>query len=160
MPARCLFAAAAAFALAGCASMTAPTGVSPEQARAQVDAAERAFARSMAERDLAAFARFVSEEAVFFDGTRALRGKAQVVQAWSRFFDGPTAPFSWEPDQVEPLASGTLAHSSGPVRNPAGRPVARFNSVWRLEAPGTWRVVFDKGSPLPPAPAPGTPSTP
>jgi ketosteroid isomerase-like protein len=24
----------------------------------------------------------------------------------------------------------------------------RFNSVWRQEAQGLWRVVFDKGSPL------------
>ena len=33
------------------------------------------------------------------------------------------------------------------LRNPAGKVIARFNSVWRLEAPGTWRVIFDKGSP-------------
>jgi hypothetical protein len=25
--------------------------------------------------------------------------------------------------------------------------VGRFNSIWRREAPGVWRVVFDKGSP-------------
>jgi hypothetical protein len=24
--------------------------------------------------------------------------------------------------------------------------IARFNSIWRLEAPGTWRVVFDGGT--------------
>ena len=45
--------------------------------------------------------------------------------------------------QVE--ADGTLAHSTGPVRDSSGLAVARFNSVWRLEAPGVWRVVFDKG---------------
>jgi hypothetical protein len=25
--------------------------------------------------------------------------------------------------------------------------IARFNSIWRLEAPGRWRVIFDNGSP-------------
>jgi hypothetical protein len=54
-------------------------------------------------------------------------------------------PFSWEPDQVEVTSDGLLAHSTGPVRDAAGRPIARFNSVWRPEAPGVWRIVFDKG---------------
>jgi len=119
----------------------------PHGAQAQVLAAERAFARAMAERDFVAFQRFLSDEAVFFTGPTPLRGKPQVAAGWARFFDGPQAPFSWAPDVVEVLASGTLALSSGPVRNPQGEVVARFNSVWRLEAPGTWRVVFDKGSP-------------
>ena len=56
------------------------------------------------------------------------------------------APFSWEPEQVQVLDSGTLALSSGPVRNPEGKTVATFTSIWRLEAPGVWRIVFDKGN--------------
>jgi len=43
--------------------------------------------------------------------------------------------------------SVTLALSTGLVRDPSGKTVARFNSIWRLEAPNRWRVVFDKGSP-------------
>ncbi len=101
----------------------------------------------MAERDARAFAAFVSDEAIFFGGAAPLRGKAAVAAGWARFFEGPAAPFSWQPDQVEVLDSGTLALSTGPVRDGAGKVIARFNSIWRLEAPGTWRVVFDKGSP-------------
>jgi hypothetical protein len=52
------------------------------------------------------------------------------------------------------LDSGALALSSGPVRNPAGERVATFQSVWRLEADGQWRIVFDKGSRDCPDPAP------
>ncbi len=115
----------------------------------QVTEAERAFARSMAERKFEDFVALLSEQAVFFGGPqRAHRGKAAVAAAWKPFFDGPKAPFSWEPDEVELLADGTLAHSSGPVRNPEGQVFQRFNSVWRQEAPGVWRVVFDKGQPL------------
>jgi len=111
----------------------------------QVADTERAFARTMAERDHAAFARFLAEEAVFFSGAEPLRGKAAVASHWKRFYETPQAPFSWHPDRVEVLDSGTLAFSTGPVLDPAGRPVGRFNSVWRLEAPGAWRVVFDSG---------------
>lgn len=113
----------------------------------QVFAAERAFARSMADRNREAFASFVSTEAIFFSGKTILRGQDQVVSGWSQFFEGPAAPFSWEPDQVEVLDSGTLALSTGLVRDPEGEVVARFNSIWRLEAPGVWRVIYDKGSP-------------
>lgn len=133
---------------AGCA-MT-PTLPASADARSEVMAAERAFARTMAARDLDAFTAFVSEEAVFFSAAVPLRGRAQVRAGWAGYFAGPQAPFSWEPDEVEVLPSGTLALSSGPVRNPSGTVVARFTSIWRLEAPATWRVVFDKGSPVPP----------
>jgi ketosteroid isomerase-like protein len=120
---------------------------SPQQ---QVFAAERAFAKSMADRDLSAFAGHVSDEAIFFNGTGVLRGKKEVLAAWSPFFKGKTAPFSWEPDGVEVLQSGTLALSTGLVRDPKGKVVGRFNSIWRREASGVWRVVFDKGSPVEP----------
>lgn len=120
--------------------------------RDQVWAAELAFAKSMADRDLNAFGQFISDEAIFFSGKTVLTGKASVVAAWASFFGGQTPPFSWQPDQVEVLASGTLALSTGPVRDPAGREIARFNSIWRLESGQVWRVVFDKGSPPSPGP--------
>ena len=119
----------------------------PDSPQQQVFAAERAFAKSMADRDASAFASHVSEEAIFFNDAGVLRGKKDVLAAWSRFFQGKTAPFSWEPDRVEVLQSGTLALSTGLVRDPNGKVVGRFNSIWRQEAPGVWRVVFDKGSP-------------
>jgi ketosteroid isomerase-like protein len=116
----------------------------------QVEATERAFARSMAERRHADFTAHLSEQAVFFGGgNQVLAGKAAVAAGWRAFFDGPAAPFSWEPDRVEVLADGTLALSTGPVRDPQGQLIARFNSIWRQEAPGVWRIVFDKGQPPP-----------
>lgn len=111
----------------------------------QVREAEQAFAATMAARDHAAFTKHLADDAVFFDGEKATRGKAAVAAAWKSFFEGPNAPFSWTPESVEVLDSGTLAYSSGPVLDPKGKRVATFNSVWRREADGTWRVVFDKG---------------
>ncbi|HEU5305035.1 MAG TPA: nuclear transport factor 2 family protein [Gemmatimonadales bacterium] len=112
----------------------------------QVIAAESSFASTMARRELDAFAAFISPEAVFFGDTTVMRGKEAVVAGWQRFFVGP-APFSWRPGVVEVLASGTLALSSGPVFNPAGRKVGTFSSIWRREADGRWLIVFDKGCP-------------
>jgi len=129
-----------------------PAWAAPEQARAQVWAAELAFARTMANRNLLAFGEFIADEAIFFSGAATLQGKAKITEGWTPFFTSADAPFSWEPDQVEVLASGALALSTGPVRDPSGKIIARFNSIWRLEAPNVWRVVFDKGSPPSPGP--------
>lgn len=126
----------------------------PDSLQEQVFAAERAFAKAMADRNLTAFSSHLAEEAVFFTGSNPLRGKSEVVAGWSRFFEGAAAPFSWEPDRVEVLRSGTLALSTGLVRDPLGKIIGRFNSIWRQEAAGVWRVVFDKGSPPEPGDRP------
>lgn len=122
-------------------------GQTNQELALQVRAAELAFAGAMANRDYESFASHVADEALFFGAQGVLRGKAAVVGGWKRFFEGPKAPFSWEPQSVEVLDSGTLALSSGPVRDAEGRQTGTFNSVWRRESNGRWRVVFDKGCP-------------
>ena len=130
------------------------------QLQQQVEDTERAFAQSMANRDHAAFLSFLSDDAVFFNGEVPLVGKQTVADVWARYFEGPQAPFSWEPETVVVLESGTRAHSSGPVRLPDGKVVARFNSIWQLDSSGAWHIVFDKGSPVCPVTAPAEPATP
>jgi ketosteroid isomerase-like protein len=134
-------------ALAPLAALTAaadapPANQSPEQ---QVAATERAFAKTMADRDLAAFGRFISQEAVFVSDERTLRGQQQVIDGWRKLYQGASAPFSWEPQTIEVLSSGRLAMSSGPVHDAAGKLAGKYTSIWRLEAPDTWRIVFDSG---------------
>lgn len=112
----------------------------------QVRAAETAFARSMAERDLAAFSSFLAEDAIFL-GNSLLRGREAVTAGWKGFFEGPKAPFSWVPERVAVVATGALALSTGPVYDPAGRRIGTFNSTWRREADGRWKIVLDIGCP-------------
>ncbi|KQZ26985.1 DUF4440 domain-containing protein [Duganella sp. Root1480D1] len=126
-----------------CANVFAVPGNA--ELKQQVADTERAFAATMAKRDHQAFASFLADEAIFYNGPKVLRGKDTVAAEWKPLYEKPEAPFSWEPDQVEVLDSGTLAHSSGPVRDPQGKVTGRFNSVWRLESSGKWRIVFDKG---------------
>lgn len=113
---------------------------------AEVEAREIAFARTMADRDLEAFLTFLSPEAIFFSGNEPIRGAEAIGKAWAPLFEGETAPFSWHPDVVEVLESGGLAMTSGPVWGPSGEEIGRFNSIWRRDPDGQWRVVFDKGS--------------
>jgi ketosteroid isomerase-like protein len=120
--------------LAGC--MTGHHKQDTTELHRQMMETERAFAKTMADRDSAAFATFISDEAVFFSGPSPLRGKKQVTDWWKRYYEKKEAPFSWEPDQIEVLDSGTLALSTGPVYDPKGRKIATFTSIWRREAPG------------------------
>jgi ketosteroid isomerase-like protein len=113
----------------------------------EVRAAETAFAKSMADRDHAAFTALLADDTVFWGGKGALRGKVAVAADWKRFFDGPAAPFSWAPSEVEVLTSGDLGFTSGPVLDPKGTRIGTFNSVWRRQPDGAWKIVFDKGCP-------------
>ncbi len=110
-------------------------------------ATEEAFAQTMADRDHPAFVSFLAEETVFFGQKGEIRGKEAVAAAWKAFYHGPEAPFSWRPDSATVLDSGTLGLTSGPVFGADGGRVGTFNSVWRLEPDGSWKVVFDRGCP-------------
>jgi ketosteroid isomerase-like protein len=136
----------AAVAVALCAGRSSAAAPPNGELQAQVRAREQAFAKTMADRDYKAFVSFLAEETLFFDDV-PLRGKKAVAEAWKKLFDGPKAPFSWAPEAAEVLDSGGLAMTSGPVLNPEGKRIGTFNSIWRLEADGQWRIVFDKGCP-------------
>ena len=123
------------------------SGQSIEALASQVRRVETAFAKTMATRDHEAFKSFIADEALFFGRQGVLRGKSEVAAGWKGFFQGPKAPFSWQPAVVEVLDSGTLALSTGPVRDPEGRETGTFTSIWRRKADGGWEVVFDKGCP-------------
>jgi ketosteroid isomerase-like protein len=112
---------------------------------AEVRAAETAFAKTLADRDHEAFARFIADDAAFFGRDSVSRGKQAVVDSWAPLFEGATAPFSWQSEAAVVLESGTLALSYGPVLSADGKRFGTFNSVWRREANGTWKVIFDKG---------------
>lgn len=127
---------------------SAVSGAPPanEDLREQLRQAETAFAKTMADRDHAGFTSFLATETVFM-GRSTLRGKAAVAAAWKGFYEGPKAPFSWKPERVEVLDSGALGMTSGPVYDENGQRTGTFNSVWRREADGKWRIVFDIGCP-------------
>jgi ketosteroid isomerase-like protein len=133
---------ALSFVFAGCAIAETNAELKEEVRRTEI-----AFAKTMADRNPAAFRSFLSKETIFVSGGRALRGPDQVADRWKTYFEAKQAPFSWEPEQVEVLDSGGLALSSGPVRDPSGKRIGTFNSVWKREGKGRWRIVLDNGCP-------------
>lgn len=135
-----------AMLISGCS----PTGQESDTSKLVHDVfeTERAFAGTMASRDHGAFTTFLSDEAVFFLGDTPLHGKAEVSAGWKHYYEKADAPFSWEPEKVEVLGSGTLALSTGPVHDSGGTLIGTFTSIWRMEESGRWRIVFDKGNPV------------
>ena len=139
--------AGVAAALAVCIGMPGTAIAEDEDLAADLRATEEAFAKTMADRDHEAFQSFLAEETVFFGSRGEIRGKEAVAAAWKPFFEGPAAPFSWKPDTAAVLDSGTLGLTSGPIFTPEGNRVGTFNSVWRRDSSGSWKVVFDRGCP-------------
>lgn len=115
--------------------------------------AELAFAAAFAERDLERFAGFLHPDAVFAGRDGPLQGKQAVLAVWSRYFEVPSAPFSWAPERVLVNAAGTLGSTTGPVRDPQGRHVGSFASTWQKQRDGSWLVVLDTSPSCPPVPA-------
>jgi ketosteroid isomerase-like protein len=113
----------------------------------QVRATEIAFAKTLADREVKAFRAMIAPDVIWL-ADQALRGPDQVLSSWQKFFDAPQAPFSWAPERVEVQEGGTLALSTGPVLNPAGKRVGTYTSIWRREPSGEWKIIFDSGCPV------------
>jgi ketosteroid isomerase-like protein len=133
-----------AFAATRLAANDSPAAAAEDLAASLRDT-EIAFATTMADRDHGAFVGFLADETIFFSGDSELRGREAVAAAWKPFFDGPGAPFSWRPEVVAVLDSGTLGLTSGPVLDREGSRIGTFNSIWRRTADGGWEIVFDRG---------------
>jgi ketosteroid isomerase-like protein len=123
-------------------------------------AAEVAFAGSVESGDPVAFAAAIDEQAVFVDASGPTRGRAAITAAWAPLLAPDRPDFRWHPELVELSGDGTLALSRGPwtmkAKRADGVVVERggtFNSIWRRQADGSWRIVFDAG--CPPCPACG-----
>ena len=113
---------------------------------------EVGFSVAAENRDAAAFAAFIDEDARFV-GNSAIRGPAAVTEAWKPYLTEGGPEIKWRPRFVEVLEDGKLALSRGPYRlivtgedGQRAEHWGTYNSVWRLKPDGSWKVVFDAGS--------------
>lgn len=126
---------------------------------ADVRCREIAFSRAAEQRDADSFVSFIDDDARFV-GVGVLHGPSAVAEGWQAFFEDDGPAIEWRPQFVEVLDDGQLALSRGPyrvtVKGEDGSESERwgtFNSVWRRQPDGVWKVVFDAGSPAAEPPA-------
>lgn len=119
---------------------------------------EIGFSQSAENRDLQAFRSFIDADARFVSN-QVVRGVDAVAEAWAVFFTDAGPTIKWRPKVIEVLENNTLALSRGPYRvvskDADGNIVeswGTFNSVWRVNEDGQWRVVLDAGNPAASAP--------
>ncbi len=132
-------------------------GSSPAALTEALRETELAFAESLQQRDFERFLSFIEEDAVFVSG-RPLRGRQAIADAWSVYFGEDPPSLSWAPATVEVLPAGDLGLTTGPyrttLRGEQGEPIpatGTFFSIWRRQADGAWKIIFDSGTPPTPA---------
>jgi ketosteroid isomerase-like protein len=120
---------------------------------------EIGFSRAVESGDFERFKSFIDADARFVGGS-VRRGVEDVASAWSVFFAPGGPSIKWRPQFVEVLEDGSLALSRGPFRmtsvdadGNATEVWGTFNSTWRPQPEGGWKVVFDAGSSEPESPS-------
>jgi ketosteroid isomerase-like protein len=121
----------------------------PKSAADQVEAAERAFAADgLALGVKRSFLKHMADDAIIFTpGPTNARAfyEGRATEA------GPK--LEWWPAWIVVAKSGDLALSTGPSFFD-GKPGGWFSSIWRKDADGVWRWIYDGGSAADPVAAP------
>ena len=115
--------------------------------------ADADFNQAVADRNVNRFLSFIAEGATFNGGTPGeIRGRDAIAKDWAPFFEPAGPRLTWKPTKAEVLGAGDLGYSVGAseFRTTAGtQTTARrgnYLTVWRKQADGAWRVVYDTGS--------------
>jgi ketosteroid isomerase-like protein len=137
---------------------TAQTGdTAVKAAEAAITKADEAFCQAVLARRLDRFLAFVADEATFSGGMpQQLRGRDAIAKAWAPYFveGGPT--LEWKPTSAHVLVGGDLGYTTGTYVRRAvgegGKPIVgrgNYLTVWKKQADGSWKAVFDTGSAAP-----------
>jgi len=114
---------------------------------------ELAFAASVADKDYEKFLSLIDENAIFSGGA-TLRGRTAVGEGWKVFFTEHGPKLVWEPARVLVRPSGDIGTSTGPYRltsiaedGTTRTSEGTFFSVWERQDDGSWKIIFDGGTP-------------
>ncbi len=134
------------------ADLSAAHAADESDAQNTVRCNEIAFSNALETDDVSRFRELLDPD-VRFVSSAVLRGPDEVIDGWRAYFakDGPE--LIWRPHIVEVLEDQNIAISRGPYRfrhrEEDGTPVeswGMFNTIWRLNAEGEWRVLIDAGN--------------
>jgi ketosteroid isomerase-like protein len=125
--------------------------------RAEVMAADRAFAAAAADKGLDGWMSFMADDAVRVDlGDKGHVGKAAVKEHDAELFADPKKLLVWEPADGGGFADGKTGFTTGKAQfvAPGDKPdpakwTHAYITIWRKGDDGQWKVILDTGSALP-----------
>ncbi len=111
---------------------------------------EKAFAALAKEKGLKiAFSTFAADDTVLSRENKLIKGKKE-IEAYFEKVTLRDVQLSWEPEHIEVAESGDLGYTYGPYSfewtddaGKAQKATGIFHTVWRKEADGEWRYVWD-----------------
>jgi ketosteroid isomerase-like protein len=123
-----------------------------EKSKREIIETERAF-NKMAQQDgiAAAFLHFAADSAVLMRNNKLIIGKAEIRKSFGNDLSKQEGiSLTWEPDYVDVSASGDLGYTYGPYiyslvdsNGITQRDTGIFHTVWKRQADGNWRFVWD-----------------
>ena len=145
----------AVLTLAACSPAEPPTPPDPEAVRASLMAADQAFAAATAQNGLEGWLAAYDSSGIqmepdvpFTPGIPAIRA------AMAPAFADTTFRLTWQPTMAFASAAGDLGYTLGTWQsthyNEAGKgqvTTGKYVTIWRKQADGSWKVVFDGGNP-------------
>ena len=122
-------------------------GQSPEDVLMQAD---RNFNKATQEKGLEGWMQFMADDVVLLRG-KAVLGKEAVRAAIKGDWDEPGYSLTWEVKRVEIFKSGKMGDTSGrwTYRSKAGTLQGDYLTVWQKQGDGSWKVIYDGGTPDP-----------
>ena len=135
------------FLLSACNS---PEAADIQSLKDEVKKAENDFCKMAADSGIAkAFEYFAADNAVLLRGTEIVEGKNAIIEMMAGQSSENTS-LIWEPDYIDVASSGDLAYTYGKFTysmiGPEGDTLSSngiFHTVWRKQADGTWKYVWD-----------------
>jgi ketosteroid isomerase-like protein len=134
--------------------------VQPADAKAEMMAADKAFAKVTAEKGLDGWMSFMADDVAKTPkfGEKIVTGKEAVRKVDAKIFADQKARLVWEPVDAHAFEGGTTGLTTGRYKVVAttddGKTEARSTGAyvtwWRKGKDG-WKVIYDTGTPDPPA---------
>jgi len=129
---------------------TAQGQTSPKAVDA-IRAADAAWLKAYQAKDVEKAAAFFGERgSMLVPNNPILTGKDAVAKFIARSFATPDYKITWRPNKADVARSGELGYTSGTYklnfRDSSGNAIAdkgKYLMVWKKQANGTWKVLFD-----------------
>jgi len=133
----------------------APQAPQPPSTEATLLQADRDFNRATKENGLEGWMQFMADDVILLRGKPVI-GKDAVRSTLKSDWDDPTYSLTWEPKRAELFKSGKMGNTSGRWtyhgKNEKGEKVTLqgdYLTVWQKQADGSWKVIYDGGTPDP-----------